>query len=307
MRISGGEGSTGVTGRLTLHSMSGVPAADLTGPGRWRGGPGGTVSAGADGVHIDVTSLNSLPQGMYVQPADTPLPLPVAVAGAGGSPVTSGFDVRDVPIARVAQIPAVPGLGAPAVLADLDYLGKLATDGGQSIAEVWMTADAPGSVRDALSRSGVVVTADLTAAQVRRQLDDQGPALALWFYVIVAVLATALAAGALVLSAAVDRARRVEDLSALRGQGLSRSALRTATLWTYPVLVAVAVVAGVLIARLGWLLTGWALPLAGLHPPPLPLPGSPHPLVLAAAGLVMFLVLALVAVLSGRRTLRQIR
>jgi len=69
----------------------------------------------------------------------------------------------------------------------------------------------------------------------------------------------------------------------------------------------VAVVAGVLIARLGWLLTGWALPLAGLDPPPLPLPGSPHPLVLAGAGLAMFLVLALVAVLSGRRTLRLIR
>jgi predicted lysophospholipase L1 biosynthesis ABC-type transport system permease subunit len=162
-------------------------------------------------------------------------------------------------------------------------------------------------VRDGLAKAGLVITDDLTSAQVRRQLDEQGPALALWFYVIVAVLATALAAGALVLSAAVDRARRVEDLSALRGQGLSRSALRTATLWTYPVLVAVAVVAGVLIARLGWLLTGWALPLAGLDPPPIPLPGSPHPLVLAAAGVVMFLVLALVAVLSGRRTLRLIR
>ena len=72
-------------------------------------------------------------------------------------------------------------------------------------------------------------------------------------------------------------------------------------------LVAVAVVAGVLIARLGWLLTGWALPLAGLKPPPVPLPGSPHPLVLIAAGVLMFLVLALVAVLSGRRTLRLIR
>jgi predicted lysophospholipase L1 biosynthesis ABC-type transport system permease subunit len=244
---------------------------------------------------------------MSVQPADTPFPLPVATAGTGDGPVMSGLDSRDVPISHVLQIPAVPGLGAPATLVDLDYLDKVATDGGQNISQVWLTADAPQSVRDGLSQAGLVVTADLSAARVRRQLDDQGPALALWFYVIVAVLATALAAGALVLSAAVDRPRRVEDLSALRGQGLSRSALRTATLWTYPVLVAVAVVAGVLIARLGWLLTGWALPLAGLDPPPLPLPGAPDPLVLAAAGVVMFLVLALVAFLSGRRTLRLIR
>ncbi|HEY0535338.1 MAG TPA: ABC transporter permease [Actinoplanes sp.] len=307
LRIQGGEGSTDVSGKLTLHAISGVPAADMTAPGRWRGGAGGTVTPAADGVLIDVTSLNGLPDGMYVQPADTPLPMPVAGAGRGDGPVMSGLDTRDVPISRVAQIPAVPGIGAPATLVDLDYLDKVATDGGQSVAQVWMTSDAPKSVRDGLAKAGLSVTSDLTAAQVRRQLDDQGPALALWFYVIVAVLATALAAGALVLSATVDRPRRVEDLSALRGQGLSRSALRTAALWTYPVLVAVAVVAGVLIARLGWLLTGWALPLAGLDPPPLPLPGSPHPLVLIGAGVVMFLVLALVAVLSGRRTLRLIR
>jgi putative ABC transport system permease protein len=307
MQIEGGEGSTDVSGKLTLHGMSGVPADAITAPGRWRGGPGGTVKPLTDGLLIDVTSLNGLVDGMHVQPADTPLPLPVASAGHGDGPVASGLDYHDVPISHVAQLPAVPGIGAPATLVDLDYLAKLATDGGQSVSEVWLTSDAPPSVRDRLTKAGLVITNDLTAAQVRRQLDDQGPALALWFYVIVAVLATALAAGALVLSAAVDRARRVEDLSALRGQGLSRSALRTATLWTYPVLVAVAVVAGVLIARLGWLLTGWALPLAGLDPPPLPLPGSPHPLVLAAAGVVMFLVLALVAVLSGRRTLRLIR
>ncbi|MEV6848550.1 FtsX-like permease family protein [Actinoplanes sp. NPDC051411] len=307
MQIEGGEGSTDVSGKLTLHGMSGTPAGPMTAPGRWWGGAGGTVQPATGGVLFNVTSLNGLPDGMHVQPADTPLPLPVASAGNSDGPVTSGLDTRDVPISHVAQIPAVPGLGAPATLVDLDYLAKMADDGAQSISEVWLTSDAPPSVRDGLAKAGLVITDDLTSAQVRRQLDEQGPALALWFYVIVAVLATALAAGALVLSAAVDRARRVEDLSALRGQGLSRSALRTATLWTYPVLVAVAVVAGVLIARLGWLLTGWALPLAGLDPPPIPLPGSPHPLVLAAAGVVMFLVLALVAVLSGRRTLRLIR
>jgi putative ABC transport system permease protein len=49
------------------------------------------------------------------------------------------------------------------------------------------------------------------------------------------------------------------------------------------------------------------LPLAGLDPPPLPLPGSPDPLVRAAAGVVIFLVPALVAFPSGRRTLRLIR
>ena len=300
-------GVTGVTGKLTLHAIGGLPATALTAAGRWRATQGGTVAPAADGLLMSVTSLDGLDAGMFVQPADTPYPLPVAVAGtASGSSIT-GLDGRSLAVSRVLHLPAVPGIGRPATLVDLDYVSRLATDGGQATGEVWLTTDAPPSVLQRLTAAGVVVTGESTAAQARRQLDQQGPALALWFYVIVAVLATLLAAGALVLSAGVDRARRVEDLSALRTQGLSRSALRTATLWTYPVLVAVAVVAGILIALLGWLLTGWALPLAGLNPPPLPLPRAPHPLVLLLAGVAVFAVLGLVAVLSGRRTLRLIR
>jgi putative ABC transport system permease protein len=307
LQVAGGEGTVDVNGKLIVHAMTGVPAADFVAPGHWRGTAGGTVAPVADGLLVTVTSLNGLATGMFVQPADTPLPLPAAIAGRGGGPVVSGLDSRDLPITRALHIPAVPGIGDSATLVDLEYASRLATDGEPSPAQIWLTADAPAAVLQRLSAAGVVVTGQVSAAQVRGQLDQQGPALALWFYVIVAVLATALAAGALVLSATVDRARRVEDLSALRGQGLSRSALRTATLWTYPVLVAVAVVAGMLIALLGWQLTGWALPLAGLDPPPLPLPGEPHPLVLALAGLAVFAVLALVAFLSGRRTLRLIR
>jgi hypothetical protein len=82
--------------------------------------------------------------------------------------------------------------------------------------------------------------------------------------------------------------------------------LRQATLWTYPVLVAIAVLAGLVIALLGWWLTGWALPLAGLDPPPVPLPGWPRPYVVATTGLVVLVVLAAVAYLAGRRTLKEI-
>jgi hypothetical protein len=160
---------------------------------------------------------------------------------------------------------------------------------------------------DRLRSAGLVVTGDTRATQVRARLERQGPALALWFYVLVAVLAGALAAGALVLAAAVDRPRRIEDLSALRGQGLPRVAVRRATLWTYPVLVGAAVVAGTAIALLGWRLTGWALPLAGLDPPAFPLPGLPSPAGLVEVALLTFVVLSGVAVLAGRRTLRGIR
>jgi hypothetical protein len=107
--------------------------------------------------------------------------------------------------------------------------------------------------------------------------------------------------------AAVDRGRRVTDLSALRVQGLSRRAVARATLWTYPVLAAAAVFAGLPITALLWWLTGWTLPLAGLDPPPLPFPGWPRVPVMAGVALLVFLALAAVAYAAGRRIRRDVR
>ncbi|MET0424072.1 MAG: ABC transporter permease, partial [Actinoplanes sp.] len=306
IRIAGGQGSLDVAGQITVHTVDGVdgPATD---PARWRATAGGTLAAAPDGLRIDVTSLNGLPSGMFVLPADAPFPLPVATAGIGALPSIGGLDARSLPVTVAAQVPAVPGLGSPAVLADLNYADRLAVDGATtSTAQVWLAAAAPADVVQQLAARGLVITADTRASDVRARLDEQGPALALWFYVIVAVLATALAAGALVLAAAVDRARRIEDLSALRGQGLTRGAVRQATLVTYPVLVGLAVLAGLAIALLGWKLTGWALPLAGEGATALPRPGHPRAPVLAGTGLAVFVVLAGVALAAGRRTLREI-
>jgi hypothetical protein len=116
-----------------------------------------------------------------------------------------------------------------------------------------------------------------------------------------------LAAGALILAAAVDRARRVADLSALRAQGLGPREAGRATLWTYPILAVIAVFTGLGIALAGWGITGWTLPLAGLDPDPLPFPGWPRPLALAGAGLAMLIVLAGVALLTGRDLRHRVR
>jgi hypothetical protein len=73
------------------------------------------------------------------------------------------------------------------------------------------------------------------------------------------------------------------------------------------VLVVIAVGAGLGTALITWALTGWALPLAGLDPPDLPLPGWPRPLVIAAVGVAVLAVLSGVAFFAGRRTLKEIR
>ncbi|MFI5895727.1 FtsX-like permease family protein [Actinoplanes sp. NPDC051513] len=326
-QLNGREGSLDVTGDVTLHSVAatgaapaqlgdpdasgdpaGIPPEVLGAVGRWRISDGGTVTAGPSGLRVQITSLNGLPHGVFVQPSGVPSPLPVATAGDVATASVLGLDGRALPIASALRLPAVPGVGTPAVLADLDYADRLATDAIPSTAaQVWLSPKAPADVLDRLRSAGLVVTTDTSATQVRARLDKQGPALALWFYILVGALAAALAAGALVLAAAVDRARRIEDLSALRAQGLPRSAVRRATLWTYPVMVGAAVLAGMAIALFGWRLTGWALPLAGLHPPALPFPVLPRVLSLIGTAVVAFAVLSGVAILAGRRTLRAIR
>ncbi|MFG1606967.1 FtsX-like permease family protein [Actinoplanes sp. NPDC049265] len=296
IRISEGDGNRDITGTVTLNS----PRA-----GAWRANSPAALRP--DGT-IDLTSVNSIQDALLLQPVSTPAVLPAVVAGAGNDDPVPGLDGKPVRIDPIAEESALPGVGTPATLIDLDYADRIATDGGASAGtQVWLNAEAPDDALNRLSAAGLVITGDVRASVVRASLDRQGPALALVFAVIIAVLAAGLAAGALVLAATVDRARRAEDLTALRAQGLSRPALRQATLWTYPALVAAAVIAGLAIGLLTWGLTGWALPLSGLSRPPLPLPGWPRPWVLAVVTVVAGAVLAAVAWLTGRRTLAAIR
>ncbi|MEV6489937.1 ABC transporter permease, partial [Actinoplanes sp. NPDC051633] len=245
----------------------------------------------------------------WIQPADVPAPLAVATSGpaAGGAEEMNGFDGRVVPVRVVADLPAVPRAGTGVRLVDLEYLDRYSTDTGLALRpQVWLSARAPADVERRLEGQGLTIVGDVSAGQLRRQLEEQGPALSLWFYLLGAVLAGALAAGALVLAAGVDRSLRVEDLSALRAQGLDKGSLARATLWTYPALMLAVVPAGLAIAMVVWALTGWALPLAGLDPPPFPLPGWPRPLVVAGTGVVVLAVLAGVAFAAGGRTRKEI-
>jgi hypothetical protein len=309
MTFSAGQGADDLSGTLDVHSLGGaIPDAQVAEPARWRVSTGGSAAAVPGALRVRLAAPGGLPAGLIVQPVDTPYPLPVAVAGTAPPRLVSGLDGRDLQVTPIATLTAIPALGGKATLIDLEYADRVSSDGGPSSdAAVWLSATAPPDMAARLTAHGLHVSDDVQASALRRQLDQQGPALALLFYALVAALAVALAAGALTLAAGVDRARRVEDLSALRAQGLGRGAVRQATLWTYPVLTAIATVAGTAIALLGWLVTGWALPLAGIHPPNFPLPGWPRVWSVLLAGAAVLVVLAAVAWAAGRRTLREIR
>ena len=196
LRITGNYGELDTAGSVTLHGPG--PAA----PQAWRVSEGGRLTAAPDGLRIDVQGLAGLPEGVQVEPVDAPYPLPVAVAVAGPAPGPSltGLDGRPVPIAAGPRLPAIPGLGAHATLLDLEYAHRLTTEPATATpGEVWLAPGAPADIAGRLQAEGLVITADTRADAVRARLDREGPAVALGFYALAALLAVALGAGALAL------------------------------------------------------------------------------------------------------------
>ncbi|MEU4424043.1 FtsX-like permease family protein [Actinoplanes sp. NPDC024001] len=311
-RISGvgivGGTTSEVTGRVVVHELrAAAPAGDatpirFTEQDRWWGSHRTRTSAAPDGIAADVEVSSGAAGAAWIRPVSAPAPVPMAHAGPlPEANVISTLGGDAVPVVSVASLPAVPVLGRTGTLVDLELADQLTVDEARAQQpQVWLNAAAPADIVERLAKQGLTVIGDTRAGQVRERLDRQGPAIALWFHVLAGVLTVLLGAGALVLTIAVDRARRAEDLTALRVQGLRPGQAAQATFWTFPVLVTIAAVVGLGAGVAGWLLTGWALPLAGLEPPDLPLPGLPRvPVLLGVGGAV--LVLYLVAALGVTR------
>jgi putative ABC transport system permease protein len=307
-RIGGTGSSSSTTGEVLIRSINSATPAPLTEPRRWRGNQHVRLASTPDGLLVTATVSGAVADTAWFQLISTPYPLPIGYAGPPpptGTIADSG--PASIAVAPVAGLPVVPGIGRHAVLVDLEYSDTISIE--PKVApqpQVWLNAKAPADIVERLAEQGLTVVSETSATTVKAGLDRQGPAVALWFHVIAAILAGLLGAGALGLTVAVDRTRRTEDLAALRVQGLRPRPAGLATLWTYPVLVVIATVVGLLVAVAAWRLTGWALPLAGIDPPDLPLPGWPRPSVLLAAGGAVLAVQFLVAVLSGRNLRRRI-
>lgn len=313
--LTGGPRRAGtVTATVTLRTIrTGGPAGEtvagprLADPERWRMPVHGSLAAVPDGLSITVDAPAGQAQGAWVRPADAPYPMQVVATGDVPDGTLAGLDAQATPATAVQRVPALPRLGVAGTLVDLEYADRLTADAGQALApEVWLAASAPADVLVRLAGNGLVVTSDVEADQVHRQLARQGPALSLGFYLLAGLLAVVLAGGALVLAATVDRALRTADLSAVRAQGVDRRTVGRATLWTYPLLVLLAAVAGLVVAVLGWRATGWALPLSSGAHPHLPLPFWPRPLVLAGAWLAALVVLTGTALAVGHDLRRRI-
>ncbi|MCO8269786.1 ABC transporter permease [Actinoplanes sp. TRM 88003] len=298
-------------GSLTVRSLSqqnpSATVIDTAGLGdvtRWRGDfttPAVHISTGPGGLTLRADQAG----GTKASVVDSVLPLPVVPAGP--PPANWFFDdsalgrFGDVatPVRVAAAAEVLPVLGAGAVLTDLDAARRVAGDSDQGgTLQVWLTADAPSSVVDAI---GLPVLDDRTAKARVDELTADSSVVTAPFGLFAAVLAALIAAGLLAVAAAVDREPQLDHLRALRHQGLPR---RVALTTAYAGAGAVAL-AGLLGGLAGALA---ARPIADVTAPPfpdgwqvIPPPGALGPAALGIAALVGLVVLGLTTWLSVRR------
>jgi hypothetical protein len=305
----------GYTAKVTFRALRAVGAdgvAVLVGgfaPDRWRPQSKTQLGAVPAGLEATVDHATGQPDEGWIRPVDGPYPLPVvSTAEFVDGTQLAGLDGRLAAVTQVGTVTGLPRLGRRGALVDLEYADRVATDSGTAQdPEVWLGPAAPSDVVDRLAAQGLVVLGDRSADAAGAGLAREGPALALRFHLLAAGFAIVLAAGGIALVAAVDRRRRVEDLSALRAQGVDRRAVGRAALGGSLAVVVAAPVAGLVAAAVAWWATGWGIPMSvdgdgGWSLPPWPRP-VPVLLPVLAAGLVLLIV----AWFAGTRLRRAIR
>jgi hypothetical protein len=172
--------------------------------------------------------------------------------------------------------------------------------------EVWLTDDAPPDIVSRLAAQGVQVVREETVAAAYGRLAGQGPGLALRFELFAAGIMLLLAAGALVVTAAVERRPRVEELTSMRIQGLGIAPMRTAARAGTVALVGAGLLTGLAAAVLAAVVVATAMPVFADEWRLLPLLSGPQPGPLLTAVIAGAAVLGAAALLGARRVARAV-
>jgi hypothetical protein len=271
---------------------------------QWRANDGAEVTAQDGGVHLVVPGAVIQPRPTVLMPASTPDDVPVL---SGGPPPRSGeaegVDGNVVAIRPIAQGQALPRIGT-GLLMDLGYAERLATGGTDlATAEVWLSPAAPADIEQRLAAHGLVVIGRDSMAAAADRLDGRGPALAVWFHLLAGGVAVLLAACGMWLMAAVDRRRVLDDMIALRRQGLPARTGGSWVLWAYLPVAVAAVVTGLVAAVIAWAVVGRYVPYFVDDDFALAAPTWPQPIAIALPAVAVALLFTTVAV-GLRRALR---
>jgi hypothetical protein len=305
--------------RLVQRDADVVSAAGFADITRWRAPAGavgvGNVVSARDGRLALTPFTSPPPAGQSVDNrvfvADATTPIPVVLAGArpearrpGDERITLlGADQVNFQVVATATV--LPNLGGSGVLVDLEYAQR---DNGRPVEsaalQVWLTDDAPPSVVAGLRSHGIDILNDSDVAAAASRFGEQGPGMALRFGLFAALIVLLVAAGTVVVTSTVERRARLDELAALRAQGLTRTATMATGYATGAALVLGAVATGVVAAALALgvvvsappvFADGWAL---------LPVPPGPSLGPMTAAVVIMLITLGGAAAAGAHQLVR---
>lgn len=285
---------------------------------RWRPATSGAAldvaaSGGVLRLAVDPNPAGDPDSEAYA--VDTDLPLPVVLAGAPpetwrfAEPSMFALGGTPVPLRVAGTATALPVLGQAGVLVDIEAARRITADANPpGRFEVWLAPGAGPAVVDALRAAGLSVSADDTTAERSARLARQAPAAVARFALVCGAVGLLLAAAALAVAGAVDRRTRLQQLRALRVQGLAdRAAVATAYAGTVA-LAGAGLIGGMVAALIAGpaarvtvpaFTDGW-----DVLPPPVPL-GAPALLLAGLAALILLGLVAAVSVLPLIRGLRE--
>jgi hypothetical protein len=264
---------------------TGQPVAGFTDPHRWRIRPGlDDRQSGGDtpapvpgGLRVTLDSSGRGDQ-LVLAAVDLPYPLPVLATRRLPDRGLGGLDdslERVTPVAPTGAVPVIPGIGPVGVLMDLDAVARAGRPQGGVVGEVWLARDTPPAVVEALTRAGLQILDERSHAALLAGYEAQGPAVAVRFNVLAAILAMLLGIGAVVLVAAVDRRTLAEEFAALRVQGVGGRVVTAVALRMYLWTMLVGFGGGVLAAAAAWAVVGPRLPVFATDVVPVPAPAWP--------------------------------
>jgi putative ABC transport system permease protein len=226
---------------LSLAEQSGQGAwapvqAGIHDPRDWTSPSGGARLFGAGGVLGARLGLNWYGVPITLAPADVPKALPVLVtptsastASGDGGPLVVGLDGQTLAGHSVGEVPALPGVGPDAVLANLQTAERYLSKSFRAVtAEVWLAKTAPPAVVDRLRSHGVDVIGTHTAAATVAGLARSGLNLAYLLYLVSAIAAGLVAVSTTAFALSSGARRRRTELAAMRAVGIGEGPLRRA-------------------------------------------------------------------------------
>jgi putative ABC transport system permease protein len=296
-----------------------LDASSLADINRWRAGTFGAAmdidaSHGVLRMEIDENPTGSTASDDQVWAVDDGMPLPVVLAGsppddwqfAEPSLQSLGSGITPVRVAGTAR--ALPVLGIDGVLIDLDASRRIIGDAAATGKfQVWLAPGTAPGVVDALRRNGLSIVSDDSVPARADRLGRQGPSAGSRFALLAGAIGLLFAAAAIAVAGAVDRRTRLDELAALRVQGLPPRAARAASWAGTAGLIVCGLAGGLFAAVLARPLARTAVPAFTDGWNVLAPPGPLSFVAVALAGLIALIVLGLVGWLSVLPVLRRLR